>query len=239
MESVPDWTSAEACGARQPARKARGATQSDEFGHGVQGSTQPDEFGHGVQSSIVHSKQLAARRRTRELMHRLTALTLPPRAWRHFDLYDLRNENRIARISRRSVRARSAARGHRFQRNAGKAAASSEAGDSQAFTFRCGLSETRVKRAVPVSCEVRAVLALRCSREPAVGSHLPRGRWLHGGTRTIARWIERKKNRQSSSQAFCWVSTGNLVRAPSPALINPLGFPSWVSQHRGGEEFIK
>ena len=24
-------------------------------------------------------------------------------------------------------------------------------------------------------------------------------------------------------QAFCWVSTGNLVRAPSPALINPLG----------------
>jgi len=192
VESVPDWTSAEACGARQPARKARGATQSDEFGHGVQGSTQPDEFGHGVQSSIVHSKQLAARRRTRELMHRLTALTLPPRAWRHFDLYDLRNENRIARISRRSVRARSAARGHRFQRNAGKAAASSEAGDSQAFTFRCGLSETRVKRAVPVSCEVRAVLALQCSREPAVGSHLPRGRWLHGGTRTIARWIERK-----------------------------------------------
>ena len=125
---MPDWTSAEACGARQPARKARGATQSDEFGHGVQGSTQPDEFGHGVQSSIVHSKQLAARRRTRELMHRLTALTLPPRAWRHFDLYDLRNENRIARISRRSVRARSAARGHRFQRNAGKATASSEAG---------------------------------------------------------------------------------------------------------------
>ena len=176
-----DYSSAEACGARQPARKARGATQSDEFGHGVQGSTQPDEFGHGVQSSIVHSKQLAARRRTRELMHRLTALTLPPRAWRHFDLYDLRNENRIARISRRSVRARSAARGHRFQRNAGKAAASSEAGDSQAFTFRCGLSETRVKRAVPVSCEVRAVLALQCSREPAVGSHLPRGRWLHGG----------------------------------------------------------
>ena len=32
------------------------------------------------------------------------------------------------------------------------------------------------------------------------------------------------------------VSTGNLVRAPSLALINPLGFPSWVSQHRGGEE---
>ena len=220
---MPDWTSAEACGARQPARKARGATQSDEFGHGVQGSTQPDEFGHGVQSSIVHSKQLAARRRTRELMHRLTALTLPPRAWRHFDLYDLRNENRIARISRRSVRARSAARGHRFQRNAGKAAASSEAGDSQAFTFRCGISETRVKRAVPVSCEVRAVLALQCSREPAVGSHLPRGRW-------------RAQNRQACVTSRKWVSTGNLVRAPSLALINPLGFPSWVSQHRGGEE---
>ena len=201
---MPDWTSAEACGARQPARKARGATQSDEFGHGVQGSTQPDEFGHGVQSSIVHSKQLAARRRTRELMHRLTALTLPPRAWRHFDLYDLRNENRIARISRRSVRARSAARGHRFQRNAGKAAASSEAGDSQAFTFRCGLSETRVKRAVPVSCEVRAVLALQCSREPAVGSHLPRGRWLHGGTRTSA--LLRAQNRPACVGSRKWCS---------------------------------
>ena len=152
-------------------------------------------------------------------MHRLAALTLSPRAWRHFGLYDLRNENRIARISRRSVRARSAARGHRFQRNAGKAAASSEAGDSQAFTFRCGLSETRVKRAVPVSCEVRAVLALRCSREPAVGSHLPRGRWLHGGTRTIARWNERKIDKPAG-QASSWCSTGNLgflVRAPSPA----------------------
>ena len=40
------------------------------------------EFGHGVQGSIVHSKQPASRRRTRELiqMHRHVALTLPLRA---------------------------------------------------------------------------------------------------------------------------------------------------------------
>ena len=41
-----------------------------------------EEFGHGVQGSIVHSKQPAARRRTRELikMHWRVALTLPLRA---------------------------------------------------------------------------------------------------------------------------------------------------------------
>ena len=51
-----------------------------------------------------------------------------------------------------------------------------------------------------------------------------------------ARCCERKIG-QLALQAFSCVSTGNLVRAPSLALINPLGFPSWVSQHRGGEEF--
>ena len=48
-----------------------------------------------------------------------------------------------------------------------KAAASSAAGNSRAFTFRCGISETLVKSAVRVSYEVRAVLKFHAVGEPA------------------------------------------------------------------------